>query len=66
MSIPRNPDGTLRGLHPYAPTFILVMRDGRRIYHDAEKSIRTRLAIERNGVVGFYVVNRGRTIALPI
>jgi hypothetical protein len=62
----RNPDGSLTRLHPYAPTYILVMQDGRRIYHDVETSIRLRIAEERGSVAAFYMVNRGRTITLPI
>lgn len=62
----RNPDGSLTRLHPYAPTYILVMRDGRRIYHDVETSIRLRIEEERGNVTALYLVRNGRTITLPI
>lgn len=66
MCIPRNPDGSLTRLHPYAPTYVVVLRNGRRVYHDVEPRIRAFMSIHIREVVGFYLVNRGRSVALPI
>ena len=66
MYIPRNPDGTLKHVHPFAPTFIIVCRNGRRIYDVREPFIRAYIAANLASVSGLFLVKCGRSVAIPI
>lgn len=65
MYIQRNPDGSLPRVHPFIPTFVVVCRNGRRVYHVVESAIRQFMAENAGNIAGFYLVRGGRTITLP-